>query len=74
MKRPTLIEDAKRVLLRAWSVRLAVLSSVLSAAEVAVPYLAPSTPSKLFAVLAGMVALGAAVARIVAQPKGLHRD
>ena len=62
------IEDARHLWLRLWSVRLALLSALLSAAEVAVPYLAPAAPSHLFAILAGCVALAAAVARIVAQP------
>jgi len=41
---------------------------VLSALEFALPYFAPSQPSGWFAVAAGCTSLGAAVARIVAQP------
>ncbi len=69
MQKPTLIPGAKRVARKAWSVRLAVLSAMLTAADVALPYMAPEHPSKAFAVAAGLVALGAALARLVAQPK-----
>jgi len=68
-----LITDASRLWPRLWSVRLAVLSALLSACEVALPYAAPSTQSIPWAALSGLVALAAAVARIVAQP-ALYRD
>jgi membrane protein YdbS with pleckstrin-like domain len=64
-----LIQDARRVWFRLWSVRLALASAVLSAAEVTVNYLAPDHPTPAFAAGAGVVALLAAVARIWAQPK-----
>lgn len=63
-----LIEDARTVLLRAWSVRLALLSAVLSAAEVALPYFAPFVPQHTMAILAIATSAAAAIARIVAQP------
>lgn len=63
-----LIEDARNVMLKAWSVRLALLSALLSAAEVALPYFAPFIPEHTMAILAIFTSAGAAVARIVAQP------
>jgi hypothetical protein len=63
-----LIEDAKTVLLRAWSIRLALLAAVFSAAEVALPFFAPFVPPKTMAILALLASTGAAIARLVAQP------
>lgn len=65
----TLIDDAKQVLLKAWSVRLALLAAAFSAAEVALPFFAPFLPPKTMAVMALLASAGAAVARVVAQPK-----
>ena len=64
-----LIDDAKSVLLKAWSIRLALLSALFGAAEVAVPYFAPFLPPGVMAVLATVSSVGAAVARVTAQPK-----
>ena len=69
-----LIEDAKDVLLKAWSVRLALLSATFSALEVALPFFAPFVPPYTMAILAVFTSAGAAVARIVAQPKSLPRS
>jgi hypothetical protein len=63
-----LIHDAKAVLLRAWSVRLALIAAFFSAAEVALPFFAPFAPPKVMAVLAVVASMGAAIARIIAQP------
>lgn len=63
-----LIEDAKTVLLKAWSVRLALLGAVFSAAEVALPFFAPFVPAHTMAILAVVASAGAAIARVVAQP------
>lgn len=68
MARFQLIDDAKRLAPRLWSVRLALLASVLSAVDVALPYLAPAYPSRGFALLAVLVGIAAALARLVAQP------
>jgi hypothetical protein len=65
----TLIDDARKVWHRLWSVRLALLSAGLSAAEFAMPYIAPVQPSGRFAALAALISVAAAVARIVAQPR-----
>ena len=64
-----LIDDWKAVAKRAWSMRLIVLSAVLSAAEVALPYLDDRFPRGTFAVLAGVVSLAAGIARVLAQPE-----
>ncbi len=64
-----LIEDAKTVLLKAWSVRLALLAAVFSAMEVALPFFAPFVPPHTMAILAVVASSGAAIARVVAQPK-----
>lgn len=65
----TLIDNWKAVATKAWSMRLVLLSMTLSAVEVAVPYLDQSMPRGTFAVLAGVVSLAAALARLVAQPE-----
>ena len=62
-----LIDDWKAVALKAWSLRLALISAVLSALEVAVPYLDGMFERGTFAMLAGAVSLAAAIARLVAQ-------
>lgn len=65
-----LASNWRAVLRRAWSIRLALLAGILSAAEVALPFLEPSMPRGLFALASGLAAGGAFVARLVAQ-KGL---
>lgn len=67
----TLLDDWRRLVRRAWSVRLAVLAALLSAVEVALPFVAPERSSGWFALAALLVSLAAAYARIVAQPKSL---
>lgn len=69
-----LIDDWKRIARRAWSVRLALLSAVLGAAEIAVQFLAASQPTPYFAMAAALTSLAAAIARIVAQPKAFQHD
>ena len=63
-----LIDNWKAVAKRAWSMRLIALSAVLSAIEVALPYLDDRFPRGTFAVLAGAVSLAAGIARLLAQP------
>jgi hypothetical protein len=67
-----LIDNWKAVATKAWSMRLALLSAVLSAAEVALPYLDGAMPRGMFAVLALVVSISAAVARLIAQPE-MHK-
>ena len=68
-----LIVDAKNVILKAWSIRLALLAAVFSAAEVALPFFAPFVPPHTRAILAVVASSGAAIARVIAQPK-MHED
>jgi hypothetical protein len=68
----TLIDNWKAVAIRAWSMRLVVLSAILSGAEVALPLFSDAVHRGTFAALAIVVSLGAAVSRLVAQPK-LHQ-
>lgn len=64
-----LITDWKRVLQRAWSVRLMLIAALLSGLEVAMPYLDGyvDIPPRLFALLSGLTVAAAFLARIVAQ-------
>ena len=68
-----LIDNARKVILKAWSIRLALISALLSATEVALTYVAPERPSGLFALGAFVVAIAAAISRIIAQPS-MHSD
>lgn len=52
---------------RMWSVRLAVLSAALSACEALIPMWQPHMPGGVFAALATLVGIAAAVARTVKQ-------
>jgi hypothetical protein len=68
-----LITNAKEVLMKAWSIRLALLGALFSAAEVSLPFFAPLEiiPPNTMAILALVCSAGAAIARVVAQPKTL---
>lgn len=63
-----LIPDWKRILRRAWSLRLMALSGLLSGCEVILPLFVDTLPRNVFAALAMLAAIGAGVARVVAQP------
>lgn len=67
-----LITNWKAVVTRAWSMRLVVLSAILSGAEVALPLFDDAFRRGTFALLAVAVSLAAAIARVVAQPE-LHK-
>lgn len=64
----TLVQDWKRLLSRAWSIRLVILSALLSGAEVVLPLYVDAMPRNIFAALSMIAAIGAGVARVVAQP------
>lgn len=71
-----LISDAKTVLLKAWSVRFALLAALFSGLEAlsfVLPYLDGVFPHKTLAGLGALAAIGAVGARVVAQPK-MHGD
>ena len=64
-----LLDDWKRVLRRAWSIRLILLAGLLSGIEVALPLLDGfvSLPRGLFAGLSAIMTAGAFIARLLAQ-------
>ncbi len=64
-----LIYDWKRVLTKAWSIRLMILAGVLSALEVVLPLYQDKFPRKIFALASFIVTIFAVVARLYAQPK-----
>ena len=66
-----LIEDWRKVALKAWSSRLAWLSAILSALEVILPYFTGLVDPGTFAILAVLVSAAAAVSRVIAQPETL---
>lgn len=66
-----IIDNWNEVLKKAWSIRLALLSAVFSAAEVALPFFTDFVPPRTMALLAALTAAAATIARIVAQPNSL---
>lgn len=71
-----LLDDWRRVLRRAWSIRFSLLAAAFTAAEVVVPLfgdvLQDVMPQGAFVLLAFAASIGATLARIVAQPE-MHR-
>jgi len=65
----TLLNDWKKILKKAWSVRLVLLSGLLSGVEIILPLYVDTIPRGIFATLSILTAVGATVARVVAQPK-----
>lgn len=68
-KKLHLIDDWRRVLRKAWSIRLALIAAAFGGAELALPYLGDLIPPKVFLGLSMAITIAAAAARIVAQPK-----
>ena len=66
------LDDWRRVLRRAWSIRFSLLAAAFTAAEVVVPLFGDVLPRGAFVLLAFAASIGATVARIVAQPE-MHR-
>jgi hypothetical protein len=62
-----MVPDWKRVLRKAWSIRLMVLAGVLTGCETILPLYADSLPRGLFAVLSMAVIVLAMIARLVVQ-------
>lgn len=67
-----LLDDWRRVLRRAWSIRFSLLAAAFTVAEVVVPIFGDVLPRGVFVLLAFAASIGATVARIVAQPE-MHR-
>lgn len=68
-----LIPDWKKVLKKAWSVRLMALASVLSGCEAILPYASEMLPRGSFAGLSFLIVTGALLSRFLAQ-KELQPD
>ena len=68
-----LYDDWRRILRKAWSIRLAALAGLFSGAEVILPLFADAVPRNVFALLSFVAVVGAVVARLVAQPKTLDQ-
>lgn len=62
-----LLPEWRRLLRKAWSVRLALIAGVLSGVEVVLPFFADAVPRGVFALLSFVAVCGALVARLVAQ-------
>ena len=65
----TLLNDWKKILKKAWSVRLVLISGMLSGAELILPMYVDALPRGVFATLSILTAGASAVARLIAQPK-----
>lgn len=68
-----LIDDAKNIFKKAWSIRLALISAVFSTLEVALPFFTDILPARSMAALALISALGSVFMRLVYQPR-LHEE
>lgn len=68
----SLLDDWRKVARRAWSIRLSIVAAIFTAAEVVVPLLGDVLPRGAFVLLAFAASIGAAIARLVAQPE-MHR-
>jgi hypothetical protein len=62
-----LLPDWRRVLRRAWSLRLMALAALLSGLEMALPFLAVDLPRQILAGLTFAVVAAAFAARLIAQ-------
>jgi len=64
-----LIPDWKRVLTKAWSVKLMYIAGGLSAIEAVLPLFQSRIPHGIFAIATLIITFFAVVARLIAQPK-----
>ena len=63
-----LLDDWRKIARRAWSVRLSIVAAIFTAAEVVMPLFGDVLPRGVFVLLAFSASIGAAIARLVAQP------
>lgn len=63
-----MISDWRKMLRRAWSVRMALIAGFFSAASGVAPYFQSMIDPLVFALLASFFAFGAVIARVIAQP------
>ena len=68
-----LLPDWKKIARRAWSFRLSIIAALLSGAEVVLPLFIDVLPRNLFASLSFVAVVGAALARVVSQPR-MHQE
>lgn len=68
-----LLPEWKKILRKAWSVRLLLVATVLSALEAGVQYYLTGT-APLLATGAALLSLAAGVSRVIAQPKSMGTD
>ncbi len=66
--------DYRKILAKAWSVRLILLAGLLSTAEAVLPLFANELPRSLFSVATAVAVTGALVARITVQKEFDHGD
>lgn len=64
-----LIPEWRRLVRKAWSIRLMVLAGALTGAEMALPLFSDAFPRNVFLVLSMITCVAGLVARLVAQPK-----
>ena len=64
-----LLDDWHKIVRRAWSIRLSIVAAIFTAAEVVVPLFGDVLPRGAFVLLAFSASIGAAIARLVAQPE-----
>ena len=64
-----LLDDWRKIVRRAWSIRFSLLAAAFTAAEVVVPIFGDVLPCGAFVLLAFAASIGATIARIVAQPE-----
>lgn len=69
-----LLPEWRRILRKAWSVRLAIIAAALGGVEMALPLFSDAVPRNVFMGLSILTTVGAALARIVAQPKSMGTD
>lgn len=68
-----LLNNWKRIIRRAWSIRLGIISALFAGAEVVLPMFVDVIPRNLFAGMSFISVAGAVVARVIAQPE-MHVD
>jgi len=69
MPKLSLLDDWRKIARRAWSIRLSIVAAIFTAAEVVVPLFGDVLPRGAFVLLAFGASIGAAIARLVAQPE-----
>lgn len=69
-----LLPEWKWLIRKTWSIRLVILSALLSAVEVILPLFVDAMPRNLFAALSMCAAIAAGIARVTAQPQMERRS